>query len=523
MVSAHLGRWKRWEIITGAGAATILVAFAAVLLCWPNNFYADDSYFYFQVAWNIARGMGSTFNGIVPTNGYHPLWMLVCVGVFKLVSSKLAATRAIAIVITLLDLVAISLVVKLLRSRGATLWVLAVVIYGAFAFTSQLGTEGALSGLFLAALLVSAHYLLRTASISAAALYMLCAALAVLSRLDSIFIVTFVTLSIFLFSPVGERSVIRRAMLLCSVIPAALWAAYIASNVIWFGTVQPISGLLKSHGADKHQIFSNLPHVGMFGLALVIPCVVFLWFVQRDDSFFRTVELPFALGVLVHAMYIIFVMSSETKWTWYYTSWILLGSYLVARVGSILLRRSSETTYLAASMLALLVFAAAWFGVSYRAYGYFHAGSVGEGYQENLSERAHLHRVLAFDKPGRMAYFTDVSVVALDGLMGDLQFQKDLQTKGILAFDSQHEIDGFVGPPQPMNEPQKHLFCDAPYLGSVQLQCRPIGNGKWMPDGVTVFSRLSGTPGGTIPLRDEDIVWNDSTEVAVWRLHPQMR
>ena len=31
--------------------------------------FADDTYFYLQVAWNFARGIGSTFNTIMPTNG----------------------------------------------------------------------------------------------------------------------------------------------------------------------------------------------------------------------------------------------------------------------------------------------------------------------------------------------------------------------------------------------------------------------------------------------------------------------
>ena len=45
----------------------------------PPNFFQDDSYFYLQVASNIAAGHGSTFHTITPTNGYHPLWMAFCV------------------------------------------------------------------------------------------------------------------------------------------------------------------------------------------------------------------------------------------------------------------------------------------------------------------------------------------------------------------------------------------------------------------------------------------------------------
>jgi len=47
-------------------------------------FTRDDAYYYFKVAQNISEGHGSTFDGINPTNGYHPLWMLVCIPVFAL-------------------------------------------------------------------------------------------------------------------------------------------------------------------------------------------------------------------------------------------------------------------------------------------------------------------------------------------------------------------------------------------------------------------------------------------------------
>jgi hypothetical protein len=47
-------------------------------------FTRDDAYYYFKVAQNISEGHGSTFDGINPTNGYHPLWMLICIPIFAL-------------------------------------------------------------------------------------------------------------------------------------------------------------------------------------------------------------------------------------------------------------------------------------------------------------------------------------------------------------------------------------------------------------------------------------------------------
>lgn len=47
-------------------------------------FVRDDAYYYFKVAQNISEGRGSTFDGINKTNGYHPLWLLICIPIFAL-------------------------------------------------------------------------------------------------------------------------------------------------------------------------------------------------------------------------------------------------------------------------------------------------------------------------------------------------------------------------------------------------------------------------------------------------------
>jgi hypothetical protein len=52
---------------------------------FPNVWFKrDDAYYYFKVAQNITEGNGSTFDGINLTNGYHPLWLIVCIPIFAL-------------------------------------------------------------------------------------------------------------------------------------------------------------------------------------------------------------------------------------------------------------------------------------------------------------------------------------------------------------------------------------------------------------------------------------------------------
>jgi hypothetical protein len=44
----------------------------------------DDSYYYFQIATNIGRGLGPTLDGVNLTNGFHPLWAYLITPVFWL-------------------------------------------------------------------------------------------------------------------------------------------------------------------------------------------------------------------------------------------------------------------------------------------------------------------------------------------------------------------------------------------------------------------------------------------------------
>ena len=66
----------------------------------PNKWFTrDDAYYYFKVAQNISEGHGSTFDGLNPTNGYHPLWALVCVPVFALARFDLILPLRVLIIL----------------------------------------------------------------------------------------------------------------------------------------------------------------------------------------------------------------------------------------------------------------------------------------------------------------------------------------------------------------------------------------------------------------------------------------
>src|SRR5512141_103477 len=80
---------KRFPWFEIALTVVVLGAYIYAALSDAQNlswrwFTRDDAYYYFKVAQNISEGHGSTFDGVNPTNGYHPLWMLICIPIFAL-------------------------------------------------------------------------------------------------------------------------------------------------------------------------------------------------------------------------------------------------------------------------------------------------------------------------------------------------------------------------------------------------------------------------------------------------------
>jgi len=507
-----------------AAWAVLIALYAAVVIKFPDKFFAEDSYFYFQVAWNFARGAGSTFNNFMPTNGYHPLWMLICALVFKFIPAKASAVHGIAFVICALDAVMLTVVARLLNRSGSGMWWIAYVVLVPFCFLSQLGTEGALSGLLLALLALGSYTFASQPTGASAFFCHLVAALAVLARLDNIFIVAFVWLAIALLSPRNTRAAILRLQFACIPVYIVLWGGYLLSNEHYFHILQPISGMLKSTGQEPHKLFSNLPpHTAWVALAILIPCFLYLALLKRD-LFFRVVELPLTLGVLCHGSYIVFRMSNETRWSWYFTSWMLIAGIMLARVVADLTSRLPAAVAPALkSILAygcLLFLAVVWVKASY-----LHTTRMADSgrptdFEDAVADAAGIHTALAFDYPGRFAYYSDVRIVPLDGLMGDINFQHQLAGNGIAQYVAENHIQGFIGPAVPLDDTAARNFCRHIHNGAVQFNCVQTGPNQWDIQSANVYSRIPHGFAGTLPLNDADIVWTQPGLVSVWRLNP---
>jgi hypothetical protein len=79
----------------------------------------DDGFYYLAIARNIATGHGATFDGLGPTNGFHPLWAMLLTPIYWFRHSSPYAPARIAIVLALMLQVAAAVAVDRAARRIA--------------------------------------------------------------------------------------------------------------------------------------------------------------------------------------------------------------------------------------------------------------------------------------------------------------------------------------------------------------------------------------------------------------------
>lgn len=121
-----------------------------------SRFGFEDLFYYLQVARNLASGAGPTLDGIHPTNGFHPLWMLISIALVSPFGpgSKVPVHFAFTLCAVFHVLTAL-LVYRIVRQRGNAWVAVAAMSLWLFNFAvagiAMCGLETALFGLLLMA------------------------------------------------------------------------------------------------------------------------------------------------------------------------------------------------------------------------------------------------------------------------------------------------------------------------------------------------------------------------------------
>lgn len=289
------------------------------------EYVQDDFYYYLKVAQNVVAGRGSTFNGIVPTNGYHPLWELLVVAL-SLISSRPQAIlgfQAVMIFLATVATFALSLSlfkaqqVRILTGFALSLW---VAMYSLRTFIQ--GMEVTLTvPLVLGLILLALNTDYWLAGFRQAFLFGVLASCTVLSRLDSLILVGLIGCGLMLQPELRKRlGGAQVAGLAFGLLPVVL---YLLSNRVFFHTWLPVSGMAKQL---KEGLWPSLNPWRIMNLTSPAYLLVFspipaaiLVFPWAAKYLSRTQRTVFGAVLLFPFLYfsVLSLRSDWPSWGWY--------------------------------------------------------------------------------------------------------------------------------------------------------------------------------------------------------------
>ena len=273
-----------WAALAAAAALHVGVVSQDFATLAKNGFLYDDSFYAFQIARNIAAGSGVTFDGVHATNGFQPLYVALLVPLYAIFGEGPAAPIYAALVLMALATVASAwllyrIVARYVRRNAAVavalLWAFSPVVVR----ESANGLETALALLLFAACVD--FYLSRIRPLARPrrrdfAVLGLLLALAVLSRVDEIFLALAMALDYLLV--LRRRGVSARANLSGVFLAAAVTAALVAPWPL-YGALAVGSPFPQSGTATRYLSLAYAPHFHMAAESMGDkgPTAAFVW------------------------------------------------------------------------------------------------------------------------------------------------------------------------------------------------------------------------------------------------------
>jgi len=294
------------------------------------RFLEDDFFYYAKIAVNIAAGRGSTFDGVTPTNGYHPLYFLVLLPAAWVRGGLTPFLVELWLLAIAASVVTFVFARRIFRAAGCdeklasalgllAIWLPMRMFYQSMEVTLTIPLAMVLLWLCVDAL-SRAEFTWRRAAVIG-----IVAAAMVLSRLDSSLLVMLLVLAVMCEGKL-RRALTPAPVVAFMIAGGAPILVYLASNQFWFHTWMPISGMAKqerfSHAPSYFALYSAL-----WGKALLLlgmdAAALLTWLVWRRkmEPRWRAVLLAAILFPLLQ-IGLFSILSDWQMWGWYHYTFV---------------------------------------------------------------------------------------------------------------------------------------------------------------------------------------------------------
>lgn len=397
----------------------------------------DDTFYYAKIAWHVAYSGKFSFDGVNPTNGFHPLWLALIVPLAAIFPEPESLLRAMLLLQALLAGLGAGLLWDFLarfsRSRidTAISWGAILLLYYANWILFS-GMEGAL--VFLMLILSLRLYEDFTAAPTwHKAFYMgLVWGGLFLARIDSAFLLAGVGVA-WVFLPQSKQY--RKGIILASSIAASLLLLYLMLNWHFFGHPLPVNALIKTSGQSPLANLSrfaaaigNLFRVGEIGGYILLGSVAGALVVGAlrykhqlnsltEGHLLSALDGVILCSALLHGMTVAFMTGSIYPW------YLFLESLAI---GWLFLRATQIWTkarwMLRIGFVSMMFWV--WFPILRMRWTPAHRELHPALYEMALWIKAHLppDAVIGSFDAGIIGYFSERQVVNLDGLVNSIDF-----------------------------------------------------------------------------------------------------
>ena len=410
-------------------------------------FFPDDAFFYLKIADHIRQGLGSTFDGLNPTNGYHPLYMVLLAGLAYITPLQgYAGLRAAFVLDTVLFVGFLVCVAATARRLGfSRLWTITIPIACVpLAFVADYGMETNLVLLAAGPLLLVATTIGETRQ---TALFGAVGALLVLSRLDAVLLLGAMTVGV-LWSqrhrPIRALAVDAAVMVAPAILALTCFAAW---NTYAYGSSTTVSSVLKSGSPEISRFLSNAlvemktPERSVILAAWLVSAVTLAYALLRQTP--RNILLG-ALA-LWHIGYVTILLLSLRGGIaeWYIALPFSFLPLMAAALAADLLPRPQlgrlvATGVVIAGVSLTLLEVRFWLS---RWWFFDDVRRMAAYISSELPRSAHLYQV---DHSGLVGYFADRSVINGDGLVNSWEYQDALRDRSIPQYLKAHGVEYIV-------------------------------------------------------------------------------
>jgi hypothetical protein len=436
----------------------------------------DDAFYYFKIAKNIVSGIGSSFDGINPSNGYHPAWMIILLPLAWMIKQPWVFVKAVLFLTVFLNSLTTLFIYKFLKNKtknhhigciGAAIYFLNPKVVA----NSLNGLETSLASLMLMVIIIfiskKARFKRNRSYYLLAILFGLC----FLARTDLVFY--FIPLFLYIlyqakssqknFKVVSKNTTIFIFSFLATILPWFAWSLIklktifqSSANAVPYVLVNsfiqnnPFSSPFKNSVRLSYHFFSKdlLSIMGFsypWGVIFVLLLVIFL---SRKKIFVagknNKKELVFLLSLVVGGLGLSFT-HVFFRWyprPWYFDQLILAISLLVSYLIYLAIEATNNFKHKLVIIVFILITIATGIKNSLEINEYPHQVEMLSG-SEWLKNNTSPDQIVVSFNSGIFGYFSDRIVVNLDGAVNQKAYL-EIKKNQLWQISKQSKADYYI-------------------------------------------------------------------------------